>query len=247
MSVMGGPSLRRFPAAARTSLLTAALAWTAAVSLAMGCGASSATSSVPSPSTSPASSSTPLATAEPSVPRSRTPPPAQRSSARTGSETRSIPAPPSLIGLGVPAPVRVRIPAIGLDSGLSLLDRNPDGTIQLPPDVGQAGWYRRGVAPGDMGIAVIMGDVGSPPTPGVFSRLSGVRAGDAIRIQREDGTELQFTAQRSLAYSPSAFPFSGVYGRAGGSELRLVTCGGTAASGGSSTPGDAVVFATLSG
>jgi sortase (surface protein transpeptidase) len=172
----------------------------------------------------------------------------QRSSPRpAGTATKSVPAPPSLIGLDVPAPVRLRIPTIGLDSRLGRLDRNPDGTIQLPPDLGQPGWYRRGVAPGDLGASVIMGDVGTPPAPGVFSRLASVRVGDAIRIQREDGTEILFVVQRSLVYSPSAFPSAEVYRVSAEPELRLITCGGTAASGGSPVAGDLVVFATLSG
>ena len=109
----------------------------------------------------------------------------------------------------------------------------------------RCGW--RGVAPGDLGAAVIMGDVGSPSAPGVFSRLASLRPGDAIRIQRDDGTELLFIAGRSLAYSPSAFPAAEVYGAVGGPELRLITCGGTAAAGSSAVPGDVVVFAALSG
>jgi sortase (surface protein transpeptidase) len=147
----------------------------------------------------------------------------------------------------VPAPARLRVPSINVDSPLALLDRNPDGTIQLPPDQRQAGWYRRGVAPGDIGIAVIMGDVGSPPTTGIFSRLSSIRVGDTIRIERADRSELLFVAQRSLAISPSAFPSAEVYRGGGGPELRLFTCGGTAAPGGSPTTSDVVVFATLSG
>jgi hypothetical protein len=158
-----------------------------------------------------------------------------------------VPAPASIIGLDVPAPVRIKIPAIGVDSALGRLDRNPDGTIQLPPDAGQPGWYRRGIAPGDIGTAVIMGDVGSSTSAGVFRRLSGVRPGDAIRIQREDGTEVAFTARRTLTYSPDAFPYAEIYGNAAGPELRVMTCGGTAGAESAPAAGDVVVFAVPSG
>jgi hypothetical protein len=247
---------RLLSARALASLSTAALVGVAGAILVTACGGAAATRSSSPPSarsSSPPSASADAGSAESAAvtsptPGSRTPAPVQRSLPRpAGSAARSIPAPPSLIGLGVPRPVRIRIPAVGVDSGLSLLDRNPDGTIQLPPDLGQAGWYRRGVAPGDLGAAVIIGDVGSSPTPGVFSRLSGIRPGDAIRVQRDDGSELVFTVRRSLLYSPSAFPASEVYGVAAGAELRLITSGGTAASGSSPTPGDLVVFAGLSG
>jgi hypothetical protein len=224
-----------------------ALTLSAAASLFLGCGQPAATSADPRPATSAESSSGPTATASPGTPASR-PSSSQRSAPRpAGNSTRSIPAPPSLIGLGVPAPVRVRIPSINVDSPLLLLDRNPDGTIQLPPDLAEAGWYRRGVAPGDLGTAVIMGDVGSVSVPGVFSRLSRIRSGDEIRIQRSDSSELLFVARRSLAFSPSAFPAAEVYRGGGGPELRLFTCGATAAPGGSPTTSEVVVFATLSG
>jgi hypothetical protein len=239
---------RLLSARALASLSTAALVGVAVAILVSACGGAAATRSSSPPSASADAGSAESAAVTSPTPGSRTPAPVQRSLPRpAGSAARSIPAPPSLIGLGVPRPVRIRIPAVGVDSGLSLLDRNPDGTIQLPPDLGQAGWYRRGVAPGDLGAAVIMGDVGSSPTPGVFSRLSGIRPGDAIRVQRDDGSELVFTVRRSLLYSPSAFPASEVYGVAAGAELRLITSGGTAASGSSPTPGDLVVFAGLSG
>jgi hypothetical protein len=245
--VIGRPA-RWFRPRAVAPLSTAALVGVAVVILVTACGGAAATRSSSPPSASGDAGSAASAAVTSPTPGSRTPAPVQRSLPRpAGSAARSIPAPPSLIGLGVPRPVRVRIPAVGVDSGLSLLDRNPDGTIQLPPDLGQAGWYRRGVAPGDLGAAVIMGDVGSPPTPGAFSRLFAIRPGDAIRVQRDDGSELVFTARRSLVYSPSAFPSSEVYGAAAGAELRLITCGGTAASGSSPTPGDLVVFAALSG
>jgi hypothetical protein len=224
-----------------------ALVLSAATSLVLACGQPAATSADPTPAVSPGATSAPSATAAVGTPSSRQSAD-QRSAPRpAGNSTSSIPAPPSLIGLGVPPPVRVRIPSINVDSPLALLDRNPDGTIELPPDLGRAGWYRRGVPPGDIGTAVIMGDVGSPPTTGVFSRLSSVRAGDSIKIQRSEGTDLLFIAQRSLAFSRSAFPAAEVYRGGGGPELRLFTCGGTAAPGGSPPPSDVVVFATLSG
>src|SRR5437899_1184940 len=207
-------------------LAAAVLVLTAASSLTAGCGGTAPTTFTPAPVASSAASSGSISTPSP-APSSRPTPAIQRTAPRpAGSATKSVPAPPSLIGVEVPTPVRIRIPAIGVDSGLDLLDRNPDGTIQLPPDLGRAGWYRRGIAPADLGTAVIMGDVGSPVSPGVFSRLSELRAGDEIRIQRANGTELLFITRRSLVYSPEAFPTAEVYpSGAGGAELRVITCG----------------------
>jgi hypothetical protein len=227
--------------------IAAALLWIVAAAVVVTCGGTGSTRSDPRPSGSPGATSSPTAGVAGPSPGQRTPAPGQRAQPGPAGAACSVPAPPSLIGLGVPAPVRIRIPAIGVDSTLSKLERNPDGTIQVPPDQDQAGWYRRGVAPGDLGAAVIMGDVGAPSGPGVFRSLPSTHAGDAIRIQREDGSELLFTVRRTLAFSPAAFPAGEVYGVGAQPELRLITCGGTAASGGPPAAGDVVVLAVLAG
>ena len=41
----------------------------------------------------------------------------------------------------VPVPVRVRVPAAGVDSALQPLGRNPDGTIAVPDNPDVAGWF----------------------------------------------------------------------------------------------------------
>lgn len=234
------------PRTCRARGLLAVAISSAAVILVLACGATAATPPVTRPTETAEATAAATIPLTPSAQAPATP--AGRAQPRpAGSAACSVPAPPSLIGLGVPAPVRIRVASIGIDSGLSRLDRNADGTIQLPPDLGRAGWYRRGVAPGDLGTAVIVGDVGSPPGPGIFRGLSGVRVGDTIRIQRDDGTELQFTARRSLAFSPAGFPAAEVYAGGPQPELRLITCGGTAAQGGPPASGDVVVFAVLSG
>jgi hypothetical protein len=223
--------------------VAALLALGAAAIQVMACGASEQTAGSPAP-TSAVPSAAPTAGGTVSGPQ-RSPAPKRPAPGPAASGTKSVPAPPSLIGLGVPQPVGLRIPAIGVDSGISLLDRSPDGSIQLP-GVDQPGWYMRGSAPGDVGVAVILGEVRSSSGTGVFGRLSSLRAGDPIAVQRADGSELTFTTGRRLPYASDAFPAADVYQGSGRSELRLITYGGTATSG-APAPGDLVVFATLSG
>ena len=72
------------------------------------------------------------------------------------------------------APVRIVIPAIGVDAPVMQLGLNPDKTIQVPPLAARnlAGWYKYGPAPGQAGPAVIVGHIDSAASgASVFFRL----------------------------------------------------------------------------
>ena len=56
-------------------------------------------------------------------------------------------------------PIRVQIPAIGVDSELMELGLQADGTMEVPPGGFPAGWYTGAPTPGELGPAVIAGHV----------------------------------------------------------------------------------------
>lgn len=126
----------------------------------------------------------------------------------------------------VPEPVTVKIPAIGVKTALEDLAVDDAGVLEPPrkPDV--AGWYAKGVAPGDSGPAVIAGHVDSKTGPGVFFRLPELQAGAEVVVERKDGSELVYVVSKTYPVAKSEFPSATVYGPTPGSELRLVTCGG---------------------
>jgi hypothetical protein len=157
------------------------------------------------------------------------------------------PAPPLAEGPGAPAPVRLRIPAIGVDAPVGRLGLNADGTIQVPSDPGQAGWYRNGPAPGEQGPAVIIGHVDWYTGPAVFYRLSSLRGGSDLVVSLEDGTSVTFSVQRVATFPVSAFPTDQVYGATPDAELRLITCGGAFSLSEGRYLSNVVVFATLKG
>ena len=78
----------------------------------------------------------------------------------------------------------------------------------------------------ELGPAIILGHLDSYTGPAVFWRLSSLHPGDAARIRREDGSELDFRIQRLSTFSTGAFPTNEVYGPTAGPELRLISCGG---------------------
>jgi sortase family protein len=123
------------------------------------------------------------------------------------------------------APSRVRITAIGLDTGLERLHLASDGALTPPNGFTAAGWYAEGTAPGDIGPAVIAGHVDSKAGPAVFYRLRELTAGDRIEVVR-GGTVVRFTVTRTAWYPKAKFPSTQVYGPTPDRQLRLITCGG---------------------
>jgi sortase (surface protein transpeptidase) len=123
-------------------------------------------------------------------------------------------------------PVRLRIPAIGVDTALVTLGVDADGALVPPAAFDRAGWFPGGPAPGDVGPAVLAGHVDSRTGPAVFWRLGDLRPGDEVAVDRADGTAVRFTVT-GVTRSPKAdFPTEAVYGATPRAELRLVTCGG---------------------
>ena len=126
----------------------------------------------------------------------------------------------------VAPPVRLRIPALHVDSGLDQLGVQADGTIEVPARFDVAGWYAGGPRPGQAGPAVILGHVDSKTGPGVFVGLRRVRIGTPVWVDRADGTSVRFTITRLSRVPKGDFPTDLVYAPSLDPTLRLVTCGG---------------------
>jgi Sortase (surface protein transpeptidase) len=127
-------------------------------------------------------------------------------------------------------PVRVRVPAIGVDSDLAPIGLTSNGEIQTPP-LGRdshAYWLDVSPTPGQLGPAVIIGHVDSAAYgPAVFFRLGDLRQRDKIYVTRADHQVAVFEVQRVVEYKKTSFPTLTVYGNTDYAALRLITCGGT--------------------
>lgn len=139
----------------------------------------------------------------------------------------SAPGPSGPAAGQVAAPI-LRIPSIGVRSTLIPLGLNADGTVEVPSldEPMQAGWYRYGPTPGDVGPAVVLGHVNARGSPGVFARLDELAVGDAVSVERDQGHRIDFVVTRVEQVSKTRFPTARVYGDTPAPELRLVTCGG---------------------
>ena len=127
----------------------------------------------------------------------------------------------------VAEPVRLRIPAAGVDTPLERLGRAPDGSVEVPTAYEVAGWFADGPRPGQAGPAVVLGHVDSRVGPGVFSGLRRLPPGAEVVVDRADGSTAAFRVTGTVQAPKTAFPTDLVYGATLEPALRLVTCGGS--------------------
>ena len=149
--------------------------------------------------------------------------------------------------LAAAPPVRVRIPAIEVDSALIGLGLAADGTLQVPADGSVAGWFTGAPTPGERGPAVIAAHVDWNHAPGVFFRLRDLEPGDDVSVDRADGTTARFVVLGVEQYPKDAFPTERVYGDVDHAGLRLITCGGSFDRAARSYRDNVVVYAGLVG
>jgi sortase (surface protein transpeptidase) len=172
-------------------------------------------------------------------------PTAAKASALGGTARRSLVAATTQARSQMPIPVRISIPAIGVDARIVRLGLNPDHTIQVPKNFANAGWFQPGPEPGERGAAVIVGHLDSRAGPGVFYRLHQLPVGAVIKVTVQDGRTVRFVARSMIRVPKSRFPTKRVYVHTGPPALRLVTCAGKLNWATGHHRDNYVVFATL--
>ena len=123
-------------------------------------------------------------------------------------------------------PLRVHVPSIGVDAEMIDLGTNADGTLEVPVDFAQVGWYTGRAVPGAPGPSILAGHVDSFSGPAVFYQLSALEPGAIVEVDRTDGLTARYRVVEVFEVDKDEFPTELVYGPTDGPELRLVTCGG---------------------
>jgi LPXTG-site transpeptidase (sortase) family protein len=147
---------------------------------------------------------------------------------RSGDKARWNPEPTAATASTPPVgppPTKVRIPSIGVESGLVELHLDANGKLEAPKDYATAGWYADGTRPGDPGPAIIAGHVDTVHGPAVFKRLRDLAAGATVEVTRGDSV-VTFKVLAVKRYPKAEFPTDEVYAPTPNAQLRLITCGG---------------------
>ena len=125
-------------------------------------------------------------------------------------------------------PVRLKIPAIDVESKFEYVGLTPDGSMDAPKEPANAGWFNLGPRPGENGSAVIAGHYGwKNGIPAVFDNLSKLKKGDKIYIEDENGVSISFVVRESRSYDPKADASTVFNSSDGKAHLNLITCEGS--------------------
>jgi len=163
---------------------------------------------------------------------------APRSAPEAGRETPAPTAPGALPEVATrpaaptdqeqrPPPVRLSVPALGVDSAVDPVGVGPDGQMTVPAEVDRVGWYRFGPAPGGDGSAVIAGHVDSRTQGlGAMAPLRNAAVGDEIVLTDAAGTTTRWRVVSRELIEKQVLPLDRLFTRAGPPRLTLITCGG---------------------
>jgi hypothetical protein len=216
----------RQPGSRTPRLMSAALGLTLLVGAPLAWSATQPAETVgelPPPLTAPSAAADPTDVSPP-------PAPAPSDVASTGTAASSLTA-GELQGALAPrpaAPVHLRIDRIGVDHPIVPVGLEPDGTMEIPEDVLELGWYEPGVRPGEDGSAVLSGHVDSRTQGrGAFFELGRLDVDDLVVVTTRDGSEQQWRVVARTRYPKDELPVEELFVW-GGDERRLVliTCGG---------------------
>jgi len=159
--------------------------------------------------------------------------------------------PPAAKPLGQALPQRIDIPELGVQAPVVARGLDTQGAIDPPPfdQAGVVGWYADGAKPGAKGTALLVGHVDTETRPAVFYKLSTLKAGETVRVVRDDGQVAEFTVDDVEVVQRDHFDAQQAYGTRlpDRAELRLITCGGTFDRASRSYTANVIVSAYLTG
>ncbi len=127
-----------------------------------------------------------------------------------------------------PAPVRLTVPAAGIDASVTPVGVDANGAMVVPKEISEVGWYRFGPAPGAAaGAAVIAGHVDAKVQgAGALFALRTVGVGDRVTVALDGGRTLTYRVVGKQTITKQRLPVERLFARDGAPRLVLITCGG---------------------
>ncbi|MGD2061796.1 MAG: class F sortase, partial [Acidimicrobiia bacterium] len=147
-----------------------------------------------------------------------------------------------------PVPLRLSIPALGIDAPVGAYGVDDNGQMDVPDNVTEAGWYKFGPAPGEPGSAVIAAHVDlAGPGRGLFYDLDELEPGDTVTVSYSDGSISDFDVFARSIYLKTELPLETIFSRTGSPVLTLITCGGGFSRSANRYDSNVVVYAVPAG
>lgn len=128
---------------------------------------------------------------------------------------------------GGETPIRLLIPALGIETDIHPVGVNTKGNMATPRTVHETAWYRHGAKPGEAGKAVLAGHLDDGKgNDGIFRRLGDLKEGDSVYVIGQASTTLKFRVVSQQAFDYQSDAGERVFGSSEKALLNLITCEG---------------------
>jgi sortase A len=125
-------------------------------------------------------------------------------------------------------PTHLSIPSLSVEADIESVGLDSKRAMDVPKDFMNAGWYKLGARPGEIGSAVLAGHVDTPTgAPAIFARIHTLDAGDEIVMTDETGRTYTFAVTDTKTFPYDQVPIAQVFDDRTGKNLNLITCSGT--------------------
>lgn len=124
-------------------------------------------------------------------------------------------------------PIRLTIPAIGIDAAIESVGKTAAGQMGVPQNVWNVAWYNRGPLPGTPGNAVISGHYDDATGPAVFYTLDQLDKQDQVVVTLSNGNPLFFVVIDKESYEVDHAPVQRIFGFNPQPNLNIITCNGS--------------------
>lgn len=132
---------------------------------------------------------------------------------------------PDYTGPTAGVPVRLAIPALGVDAAVEQVGQTADGAMDTPSNPWNVAWYALGARPGMLGNAVMAGHVDYAGIgPVVFWDLRTLTPGAEVWVTADNGVRRRFIVQAVETYPADSAPLERIFGATSEVNLNLISC-----------------------
>lgn len=122
-------------------------------------------------------------------------------------------------------PVRLDIPAVGIDAPIEPIGLNQDRALGWAASDMAVGWYSQGFRPGESGNAVLVGHLRTHEAdrPGGLWRLDEVKPGNDVVVTMSDGDQLRYLVTAADEFDAHDRPLARLFGKVATENLNIIT------------------------
>ncbi|MCC7371585.1 MAG: class F sortase [Chloroflexi bacterium] len=139
--------------------------------------------------------------------------------------TMAAPEPPTPVVLGV-TPVKLTIPALGVEAVVEAVGQEADGAMATPTDPDDVAWYAGSPGMGVPGNVVFAAHVNWDNRLRPFGLLHQLEPGDVVQVIDAEGRGFEYVVKSSHWVRAEGAPVEEIFAPTPMPTVTLITCGG---------------------